>query len=212
MKTVITIIKNNHFTMHPSGAMYWKEQDALLIADVHLGKVSHFRKHGSAVPKATIANNFNKLDEVLLFFKPKVLYFLGDLFHSHLNIEWQYFKEWVSSSNTLIKLIVGNHDIISESLFMDIEIEVIEQKVIDGFILTHHPLEENIQFNFCGHIHPSTSINGLGKQRLKLPCFFKRTSQLILPAFGDFTGTFELNSKDADEVFVIAEDEVVYLN
>ena len=75
-------IQNHNFTLHPSGAMYWHEREMLLISDVHLGKVSHFRKHGSAVPKKAIAKNFEKLQDVIQSFAPKVICFLGDLFHS----------------------------------------------------------------------------------------------------------------------------------
>ena len=43
-------INNNHLILHPSGAVYWEEKQTLLLADVHLGKVAHFRKNGISVP------------------------------------------------------------------------------------------------------------------------------------------------------------------
>ena len=75
--------------------------------------------------------------------------------------------------------------------------------------MTHHPQEREGFFNFCGHIHPAVRLQGFGRQRLKLPCFFKTHSQMILPAFGEFTGTHVLQPKKEDEVFVIVENEVV---
>ncbi|HEU4497559.1 MAG TPA: metallophosphoesterase, partial [Flavobacterium sp.] len=59
--TVNIKIKSQDFVLHPSGALFWEEKKALLIADVHLGKVSHFRKHGVAVPKSAVSKNFQRL-------------------------------------------------------------------------------------------------------------------------------------------------------
>ncbi|NNF19114.1 MAG: metallophosphoesterase, partial [Flavobacteriaceae bacterium] len=55
-------IQQSNFELHPSGALYWVDQSMLLISDVHLGKVSHFRKYGAAVPQNAIAANFRLLD------------------------------------------------------------------------------------------------------------------------------------------------------
>ena len=49
MKTIE--IKNNRFTLHPSGGVYWIDKKTLLLADIHLGKVAHFRKNGIPVPR-----------------------------------------------------------------------------------------------------------------------------------------------------------------
>ena len=45
------VIFNNHFYLHKTGAIYWKEKNTLLLADLHLGKVGHFRKSGIPVPR-----------------------------------------------------------------------------------------------------------------------------------------------------------------
>ncbi len=63
-------LNNQTFILHPSGAMFWEEEDLLVISDVHLGKVSHFRKFGSAVPQQAVKGNFQKMDEVITFFEP----------------------------------------------------------------------------------------------------------------------------------------------
>jgi len=42
-----------------------------------------------------------------------------------------------------------------------------------------------------------------------LPCFFKRKQQLILPAFGTFTGKHILKPQDDDEVYVLVEGEIL---
>src|SRR5690606_1566155 len=88
-------IQKQNFTLHPSGAIFWNEKEMLLIADVHLGKVSHFRKHGAAIPANAAFKNLEKLTEIVHQFQPKTICFLGDLFRSTLNEEWQDFEKWV---------------------------------------------------------------------------------------------------------------------
>ena len=72
-------IQNNHFQLACSGVSYWEEQKALLVADVHLGKISHFRKHGSAVPPTAIQTNFDRLDQAVAQFQPQKIIFLGSV-------------------------------------------------------------------------------------------------------------------------------------
>ena len=202
-------IQNQTFTLHPHGGVFWKEKSMLLISDVHLGKVGHFRKFGAAVPRKVVHKNFLLLDELVAHFQPFHICFLGDLFHSSLNREWELFENWVAKTPSKITLVAGNHDIITPIRFQDLGIETFQEVALDGFLLTHHPEERESFFNFCGHIHPAVRLQGFGRQRLKLPCFFKTQYQMILPAFGEFTGIHVLQPKKEDEIFVVVEGEVI---
>ncbi|WP_422082264.1 ligase-associated DNA damage response endonuclease PdeM [Ulvibacterium sp.] len=202
-------IRNQSFRLHPSGTLFWQDRSVLLISDVHLGKVSHFRKFGAAVPQNVVQKNFELMDEALEYFDPKVICFLGDLFHSALNKEWIFFEKWVVKKSMEIILVAGNHDIISPLKYEDLGIKVVSEVEWDDFLLTHHPEERSGFFNFSGHIHPAIRLRGKGRQSLRLPCFFKSERQLILPAFGKFTGTFVLEPQKNDEVFAIVEDEIM---
>lgn len=202
-------IKSNNFTLHPSGAIYWEDQKMLLIADVHLGKVAHFRKHGSAIPAHVAYKNLEKITEISNEFEPETVCFLGDLFHSKLNDEWHDFAKWVEYCKAQIVLVSGNHDIIPNYLYEDLGVKVIDELLLNGFYLTHHPSEIKGTFNFSGHIHPGIKMQGIGRQILKLPCFYKTQNQLILPAFGNFTGKHILSPTEMDEVFAIVEGEVI---
>jgi DNA ligase-associated metallophosphoesterase len=202
-------IQNQDFILHPLGGMFWVEKSLLLISDVHLGKVNHFRKFGAAVPRQAIHKNFLLLDQIVADFSPFQICFLGDLFHSSLNKEWELFENWVVKTPAEIILVSGNHDIISPILFEKLNIEIYLEWILDDFLLTHHPEERDGLFNFCGHIHPAVKLKGFGRQNLRLSCFFKTKNQLILPAFGEFTGTYTLKPSKKDEVYAIVEDQVV---
>ncbi len=212
MQSQTVKIQNQTFVLHYSGAIFWKERSILLISDVHLGKVAHFRKYGAAIPAQATLENFSHLDEVLAFFKPEQLFFLGDLFHSYLNKEWHLFESWVIRNALPMTLIAGNHDIISPLKFEQLNIKVVHEVCLEGFLLTHHPEERSGFFNFSGHIHPAIRLKGKGKQSLRLACFFKREHQLILPAFGAFTGSHVLKPKRTDQIYAITKNEVILVS
>ena len=210
--TLTIKIKSQTFILHPSGALFWEDRKALLISDVHLGKVSHFRKHGVAIPNNAVSKNFTRLTEAVDYFDPESIIFLGDLFHSSKNGEWNLFVEWSDCCVGEIILIAGNHDIIAKENYDKIDVKIFKELEIDGFLLTHHPTERESLFNFSGHIHPGIVLRGLGLQTLKLRCFFCKPSQIILPAFGEFTGKYFLKPNSEDTIYAIAGNEVIQIN
>ena len=159
-------IKDQTFQLHPLGGLFWQEKSLLLISDVHLGKVSHFRKFGAAVPRKAVHKNFVLLDMLVSNFQPFQICFLGDLFHSSLNKEWELFENWVAKTPSEIILVAGNHDIIAPEKFQQLHIPIFPELVIDDFLLTHHPEEREDHFTFCGHIHPAVKLQGFGRQHL----------------------------------------------
>lgn len=207
--TITIKIKSQTFILHPSGALFWEDKKALLISDVHLGKVSHFRKHGVAIPNNAVSKNFTRLTEIVNYFDPETVVFLGDLFHSSKNSEWNLFVEWSDCCVAEIILIAGNHDIIAKENYDKIEVKIFKELEIEGFLLTHHPTEKEGLFNFSGHIHPGVSLRGFGGQHIKLPCFFQKENQMILPAFGEFTGKYILVPEGNDLVYAVTKDEVI---
>jgi DNA ligase-associated metallophosphoesterase len=209
--TFKTMINQQNFILHISGALFWESKNTLLIADIHLGKVTHFRKNGFAIPNETLHQNFVKLKEVVEFFKPTQIIFLGDLFHSTHNSEWDLFVNWCEECTSEIILIAGNHDIISSQHYEDLGIKVVSSLKIDDFILTHHPTEIDEFFNFSGHIHPGIILRGLGRSRLKLSCFFQRKNQMILPAFGAFTGLGIMKPELGDIIYGVTKDEIILI-
>ena len=202
-------IENKNFILHSSGSVFWQDQNILLISDVHLGKIAHFRRHGLAIPENAIVENFNRLDEVVDLFSPEKIIFLGDLFHSKINTEWNLFAYWAHKTKAEIILVEGNHDIIDKQNYVDLNIKIHPELIIEEFLLTHHPTEKEGFFNFCGHIHPGIKLKDVGRQSLKLACFFRKENQLILPAFGEFTGNYFMKPNENDRVYAIANNEVI---
>jgi DNA ligase-associated metallophosphoesterase len=183
----------------------------LVISDVHLGKISHFRKYGMALPTDAITKNFYNLDLVVDYFNPEKICFLGDLFHSTLNNEWHLFSDWVNRTALTIILVAGNHDIINPKRYDELNINVVSELLLGGFLLIHDPEVREDMFTLSGHIHPSVRLMGYGRQYLKLSCFFRSSNQMILPAFGEFTGSYVMQPKENDIVYVVTKDDIIMI-
>lgn len=201
------------FLLHPFRVIYWPRCKSLLISDLHLGKAAHFRKAGIPVPGAVSDHNWDRLLSLLIDFQPQRVIFLGDLFHSNLNTEWVDFCKMTEQfAHVKFELVPGNHDILHAKHYTEARLHLHKPELfIESFIFSHHPLHhipENY-YNLCGHLHPSVRLKGSGRQQLKLPCFYFTENQGILPAFGAFTGTAEMQPRNGDQVFVIAEDRVL---
>lgn len=201
-------IQSNDFTLDVSGALFWDAEKVLFIADLHLGKIEHFRANGSAIPQEASLKNYSKLDEVIQHYQPSEIVFLGDLFHSIKNKSWIDFESWVKKQQAKITLVVGNHDLIAKSNFEKLGIEVCLEWKRDFIYGTHHPSTSEGLLNLCGHIHPGYFLKGLGKQNLKLSCFYLKEKQFILPAFGGFTGKYMITPEDGERIFVLGENQV----
>jgi DNA ligase-associated metallophosphoesterase len=206
-------IAGSCFELLAEKAIHWKEQNVLLVADLHLGKINHFRKSGYPVPVSANDVNTTVLIDLLNKFRPQRMIFLGDLFHSHYNEEWEVLGQIIRHFQTCsFELVMGNHDIMSSLQYERHQVHVHKASLeIDNIVFTHEPMLEvpERKYNLSGHIHPGAKLYGKGRQALTLPCFYFGKSKGILPAFGSFTGLYPLQPKKGDRVFVIAEGNVI---
>lgn len=194
-------------------AVWLKHRSTLLLADLHFGKINHFRKSGIPVPPKANDKNTDTLISVLQTTKAERVIFLGDLFHSHYNEEWEVLGQVRRHFATCsFELVLGNHDILSTLQYERNTMVVhIEKYELGNFLLTHEPVKtvpKNF-YNLSGHIHPAVQLRGTGKQSVTLPCFYFGKQQGILPAFGSFTGLARIKPKKDDKIFVIAENKVI---
>jgi len=196
----------------PWRALFWKRASMLLVADLHLGKVNHFRKSGIPVPVKANDQNLINLVECIEQTRAERVVFLGDLFHSHYNEEWEVFGEVTRHFRYCnFELVLGNHDILSAQQYQRKNIQVHTQLEVAPFTLTHHPVETPATSGnyISGHLHPGVRLSGKGKQGITLPCFYFGAQQALLPAFGTFTGLARIQPKEGDRIFAIVHDQVM---
>lgn len=197
----------------PDRAIFWETKKLLLLADLHLGKVNHFRRAGIAVPLKANDKNIEVLIHLILDTKPDRVVFLGDLFHSHYNNEWEVLRDLISNFPFVsFELVMGNHDILSMQQYTRNRLTIHSDTLLESpFLLSHYPLDTfpTDQYNLAGHVHPGVQLIGKGKQAVTLPCFHFGEHSGILPSFGAFTGLAKIKPKKNDQVYVIAENTII---
>lgn len=210
--SLLHAIHGQHFRLLPEKALIWEETSTLILGDLHLGKITHFRKAGIGLPSQAETENLARLLTLILNHKLDRVLILGDLFHSHINEQWPIFKDFLQKFDSLpFVLIKGNHDILAEDNYKADNLVVYPETLIEGpFIFSHHPLDDpKDNYNIHGHIHPSVLLKGVGLQSLKLPCYHFGLNHLVVPAFGTFTGTAKVTPVPEDAIYAIAQDKVV---
>lgn len=200
----------------PQRAIYWESEKALLVSDCHLGKTGHFRKEGIAVPQAVYKEDLERLVHLVQYFKVDRLIVVGDLFHSKDNKELNLFRKWRADLSGLdIHLVRGNHDILEDAWYAEANIQVHEGTwEMGGLSFNHHPPEapNGGRYLLTGHLHPSVTMYGAGKQALSFPCYYFGPHYAILPAFGRFTGTARVRAREGDQLFAIVNQEIIHLS
>ncbi|MCS6818731.1 MAG: ligase-associated DNA damage response endonuclease PdeM [Chitinophagales bacterium] len=200
----------------PQRAIWWPDKQTLIVADTHFGKVQHFRKSGLAVPHSVFQKDLETLNELFRIYNPSRCVVVGDMFHSSINSEVHVFEVWRAQyPDAAFTLVRGNHDILNERQYREMDIELAGELHIPPFSFTHKPKAEatgNGLLNFCGHIHPGVLLRGPGKLRLKVPCFYFDDRQALLPAFAHFTGLEIIQPRAGAKIFAVTEEEVIQLH
>lgn len=199
-------------------ALFWEEERALIIADLHIGKVGHFRKAGIAIPKLMEQEELATLSDLISEYKPDQLIFLGDLFHSDINNDWNWLQLWRDLfPEVRMILIKGNHDILHADYYTQANFEVFAELNLGPFLFVHdkndyETITTEKPYVLSGHIHPAIRLKGKARQSLLLSCFYFGKNAGILPAFGKFTGKCCLQMDENDVVFGILDQKVLKLN
>jgi len=208
-------LQQQRYWLSPERMVFWEEEKALIVSDLHFGKTGHFRKSGIPVPQSVYKEDLQRLVSQLQYFQPRQLIVVGDMFHSHANKELELFKKWRHDfPHLVIRLVKGNHDILQDKWYEELQIETTEQLSIKEISFTHDitDVDDNTapdHYFFSGHIHPGVHMRGAGKQSLHFPCFYFSPAFCVLPAFSRFTGLATVRPGAGDEVFAIVNHSII---
>jgi DNA ligase-associated metallophosphoesterase len=176
------------FEATPSGALFWRARQALLVADLHLEKASWFARLGQFLPPYDSHATLSALGDEVVRSGATRLFCLGDSFHDRFGCD----RLPANARDLLCGLtekldwvwIVGNHD----PGFADHCGGRIEDEVeIGGIILRHEAKRDEPQPEISGHFHPKLRLHLKGRQ-VSRRCFVLSATKIIMPAFGALTG------------------------
>jgi DNA ligase-associated metallophosphoesterase len=198
----------------PERVAFWPAKKALFVADFHLGKAASFRKAGIPLPSGTTTENVERLGHAIDKTGAKQVVFLGDFLHSkegRAASTFARFAQWRETRRSVeLTIVRGNHDKKAGDPPQAWGARCIEAgERLGPFVLNHEPgAARGGGYALAGHIHPAVRLCAFGES-LRLPCFWFGARYGVLPAFGAFTGNAEVLPRRGDQVFVIAEQEVL---
>ena len=206
------VLAGRRLELLPQRAAWWPARRTLMIADVHLGKDQVFRRHGLAVPADVLADELARLDELLSARPARRLIVLGDLIHAPpaAGDTWPAaVADWRGKHSELeIGVIAGNHDRAIDELLRQWSMAALGgEVVVEGLTLRHAVDLAEPSPGLSGHVHPVARLRA-GAESVRLPAFARRGEHLILPAFGRFTGGFDLGRHADWSSLAIAGDRV----
>jgi uncharacterized protein len=207
-------IAGERLVLMPERVAHWPRMRTLLVADAHFGKAAAFRAAGVPVPRGTTTGSLARLDSALTRTGATRIVFLGDFLHAREGREPESTRvvaEWRQRHASVEMVLVrGNHDARAGDPDASIGIRCVDAPVSEvPFVFTHKPAMADAGYVICGHIHPAVRLTGRGRESTRLPCFWVRARQMVLPAFGEFTGTAEVDIDPSDRVWVIADGLVI---
>ena len=187
------------FTPLLSGALFWPTENTLLVADLHLEKMSSFASNGQLLPpydsKATLA----LLSKDITDTKADQVICLGDSFHrdSGATSLAGALKRQIQTLTQQVDWhwLWGNHDPGVHYLGG----RCAQNMAFGNITLCHEPSKDH-RGQISGHLHPSARIfiNGRATRR---PCFVYDERLMILPAYGVSTGTLNILSDAFEGLF-----------
>lgn len=200
----------------PERALLWSRRSTLLVADAHFGKAATFRASGIFVPRGTTSRALEHLDSALEQTAATRIVFLGDLLHAKEGRSPETLRvvgDWRAAHARVEMILVrGNHDRSAGDPPESLGIACVDAPLLEPpFAFAHHPRVVNEHHVLAGHLHPAVRLSGPGRQYERLPCFWTREHLTVLPAFGDFTGSADVEPVEGDRVFAIADSSVLEL-
>ncbi|MDQ1107874.1 metallophosphoesterase superfamily enzyme [Stenotrophomonas rhizophila] len=110
---VVTDIAGEQVRLLGARALYWPAREALLIADLHLGKADLFRRAGIGLPSGGTGDDLARLSTLMADRPVRTVWILGDVLHgpAHRAAWYRQWQAWREQHPRLeIGAVAGNHD------------------------------------------------------------------------------------------------------
>jgi DNA ligase-associated metallophosphoesterase len=180
------------FLADPSGAMWWPDRAALIVADLHLEKGSSFARRGVLLPPYDTRATLERLAAVIDKHRPALVVALGDSFHDSEAADRLDPSDQALLADLVARQdwlwIAGNHDPRpGPALGGRVALDASEL----GEITLRHEAAPVTSAELSGHFHPKATLSVHGR-RLTRRCFVADARRVILPAFGAYAGGLDV--------------------
>ncbi len=176
-----------------SGALFWPAQRTLLVADLHLEKMSSFAASGQLLPPYDTRSTLHALGRDIADTGASRVICLGDSFHRDEGVRSlpEEDRARITALTGSLEWIwlAGNHDPTPHQLGGECSTSI----ELGSVALTHEPTR-GANGLIAGHLHPAARVM-LGGRSVRRPCFAHDGRLLILPAYGVTTGSLNIMSQ-----------------
>lgn len=195
-KDVTIDFHGNQLILHGDGTLFMPAEGLLIVSDLHLEKGAAL-SHGAPLPAFDTKDTLARLAQRIEQSQPTKLLCLGDSFHT---VERAFLlpPDALASlheiaARTSIIWVTGNHD---RNLPDRLPGTACDEMHIGNLRFCHEADFLPLQPTISGHFHPKARIK-LRARALSARCFVQNDLDLILPAFGSYTGGLNI----LDEAF-----------
>lgn len=190
-------------------ALWLPQHQALLIADLHLGKADVFRRAGIALPSGGTQGDLLRLQQLVDHTGCRQLWILGDMLHGPLHdAAWlQHWLHWRGRQRGLqLHLLRGNHDRVASAEMLQLDVH--DHARLGSFVLRHEPMADESAHVLAGHLHPQIALPGMAR---RFPAFWLQHGITILPAFSRFTAGIVPQLRAGEQLIACVEGSMVPL-
>ncbi len=185
-----------------AGVLCWPAYDTLIVSDLHLEKGSALAARGYLAPPYDTHQTLFYLAQLVDKYRPARIICLGDSFHDceaedrmaeadrAILTGLMHGRQWI--------WVAGNHDPAPPECFGGI----VTARYQLGPLVFIHQAAHNDPFEVSGHFHPKAATL-VKSTRLSGRCFVIDRGQLILPAFGTYTGGLDVLSPALQAVLTL---------
>lgn len=191
--------------LSPNGVAYWKEKELAVVSDLHLSKGASLASTGQFLPPYDSEKTLLTLQQALSPFSVKSLILLGDSFHDAMGEN--YLTE---NSLNILSTLQQEHDLIWIKGNHDAQAHILGEATLSEyrhppFLFRHEPSPpHNVKkgiYEISGHLHPKHTLTIQGR-RIRRPCYLQSENQLIMPAFGSYTGGMDAELSFSGEKWI----------
>jgi len=188
-----------------AGALFWPEEGALAVADLHFEKGSSFAARGVLLPPYDTADTLTRLARLIARYAPRTVIALGDSFHDGDGpariadtdraalASLQRGRDWI--------WIAGNHDPEPVPSLGGISAASL---AIGALVFRHQPEHGAVEGEIAGHLHPLARVATRGST-VSRRCFASDGTRVVMPAFGSYTGGLNVRDRAFAAVFATLE-------